>query len=132
MLRPMRRPHTAQLAALGIAGAALGCASTPAPDPRYRPAENVLEVVAVLRAHVDDDTYRFEAARDFTGRNVYRSSLLRLESMERVHAEALHAGRLGGVRAFAQGRARERLRAFALAAGEYRLAAERDAELADD
>jgi hypothetical protein len=86
----------------------------------------------VLRAHVPDDTYRFEPARDFTGRNVYRSSLLRLESMERVHAEALHAGQLDGVLSFAKGRALERLRAFTLAAGEYHLAAQRDAELAPD
>src|SRR5262247_2398835 len=112
MLRPMRRPHTAQLAALGIAGAALGCASTPAPDPAYRPAENVLEVVAVLRRHVPDDTYRFPPARDFTERNVYRSSLLRLENIERVHASALAAGYMDGVIAFAKGRALERLRAF--------------------
>jgi hypothetical protein len=132
MLRPMRRPPTARHAALGIALAAFGCASTPAPDPRYRPADNVLEVVAVLQAHVADDTYRFEPARDFTGRNVYRSSLLRLESLERVHAEALHAGHLDGVLAFAKGRSLERLRAFALASGEYRLAADRDAELADE
>ena len=68
-----------------------GCASTPEPDVRYRPAENVLEVIAVLRRHVPDDTYRFEPGQDFTGRNVYRSSLLRLESLERVHAESLRA-----------------------------------------
>src|SRR5262245_33778305 len=123
------RPPIALLAALA---AALACASAPTPDPRYRPAENVLEVVAVLRAHVGDDTYRFEPARDFTGRNVYRSSLLRLESIERVHAEALHGGHLDGVLAFSKGRALERLRAFTLASGEYRLAAERDAELADE
>jgi tetratricopeptide (TPR) repeat protein len=115
-----------------LALAALACASAPQPDPRYRPAENVLEVVAVLRAHIPDDTYRFEPARDFTGRNVYRSSLLRLESMEQVHAEALHAGHLDGVIAFAKGRALERLRAFDLAAGEYRLAAGRDPELASE
>jgi len=128
MLRGMGRPFRS----IWLAFAALACASTPEPDPRYRPAENVLEVVAVLRTHVPDDTYRFEPARDFTGRNVYRSSLLRLESMERVHAEALQAGHLDGVIAFAKGRSLERLRAFDLAAGEYRLAADRDAELAED
>jgi len=128
MLRPMRGP----VRSLCLVLAALACASTPDPDPRYRPAENVLEVVAVLRAHVPDDTYRFEPARDFTGRNVYRSSLLRLESMELVHAEALRAGHLDGVIAFAKGRSLERLRAFDLAAGEYRLAAGLDAELAAD
>src|SRR5499426_1660373 len=129
MLRPMRPPHMALGAASALALGALACASTPAPDPRYRPAENVLEVVAVLRAHVGDATYRFEPARDFTGRNVYRSSLLRLESMERVHAEALQGGHLDGVIAFAKGRSLERLRAFDLAAETYRVAADRDAEL---
>jgi tetratricopeptide (TPR) repeat protein len=107
-----------------------GCASTPEPDARYRPAENVLEVIAVLRRHVPDDTYRFEPGQDFTGRNVYRSSLLRLESLESVHAEALRATQMEGVIAFAKGRALERLRAFDLAAEEYRLAADLDRELA--
>jgi hypothetical protein len=131
MLRVMGRP-TRRFGALLAGFAALACASTPEPDPRYRPVENVLEVVAVLRAHVPDDTYRFEPARDFTGRNVYRSSLLRLESMQRVHAETLQAGHLDGVIAFAKGRSLERLRAFDLAAGEYRLAADLDRELAED
>ena len=131
MLRGMGRPLRSS-GVFCLAWAALACASTPEPDPRYRPAENVLEVVAVLRTHVPDDTYRFEPARDFTGRNVYRSSLLRLESMERVHTEALQAGHLDGVIAFAKGRSLERLRAFDLAAGEYRLAADRDAELAEE
>ena len=69
-----------------LATGALGCKSGQDPDPRYRPAENVLEVIAVLRRHVPDDTYRFEAAQDFTGRNVYRSSLLRLESSRPPYA----------------------------------------------
>jgi hypothetical protein len=99
-------------------------------SPRYRPVESVLEVIAVLRRHVPDDTYRFEPAQDFTGRNVYRSSLLRLESMEQVHVESLRVAHMDGVIAFAKGRALERLRAFELAGEEYRLAAELDRELA--
>ncbi len=118
---------TPALLALALLAA---CASSPEVDPRYRPAENVLEVVALLRRHVPDDTYRFEPARDFTGRDIYRSSLLRLESLERVHAEALRAGHLDGAIAFAKGRALERLRAFDLAAESYRLAAEREPDLA--
>jgi hypothetical protein len=102
----------------------LGCASTPEVDPRYRPSASVLEVIAVLRRHVPDDTYRFEPARDYTGRNVYRSSLLRLENLERVHAEGLRAGHMDGVIAFAKARSLERIRAFDLAAEEYRLGAE--------
>jgi hypothetical protein len=105
------------------------CASTPEVDPVYRPTENVLEVIAVLRAHIDDDTYRFEPARDFTGRNVYRSSLLRLENLEELHPNALRAGHMDGVLAFAKARSLERLRAFDLAAENYRLAADISEEL---
>lgn len=118
-----------RLAALALLGL-IACASSPEPDPRYRPAENVLEVVAVLRRHVPDDTYRFEAAHDFTGRNVYRSTLLRLESMENIHGGSLRASQMDGVVAFAKGRALERLRAYDLAADAYRLSAELDTELA--
>jgi len=106
-----------------------GCRSTPDVDARHSATASVLEVVAVLRRHVPDDTYRFEPARDFTGRNVYRSSLLRLENLERVHAEGLRAGQMDGVIAFAKGRALERIRAYGLAAESYRIAAEREAAL---
>lgn len=107
----------------------VGCSSTPEIDPRSQPSATALEIVAVLRRHVPDDTYRFEPARDFTGRNVYRSSLLRLENLERAHAESLRAGHLDGVIAFAKARALERIRAFDLAAGEYAFAAERERTL---
>ncbi|MEE8166030.1 MAG: hypothetical protein V3T64_10715 [Myxococcota bacterium] len=100
------------------------CASTPEVDPVYRPTENILEVIAVLRAHIDDDTYRFEPARDFTGRNVYRSSLLRLENLEARHRDAIRGSQMDGVLAFAKARSLERLRAFDLAAENYRLAAD--------
>jgi tetratricopeptide (TPR) repeat protein len=119
-------------ALLVLPAAWLACAGTPEVNPTYAPTENVLEVVAVLRRHVPDDTYRFEPGRDFTGRNVYRSSLLRLESLESRQADALRAGHLDGVIAFAKGRALERLRAFDLAADAYRLAADRDPELREE
>jgi len=107
----------------------LGCAGAAEVNPLYAPTENVLEVVAVLRLHVPDDTYRFEPARDFTGRNVYRSSLLRLENLESRQEDALRAGHLDGVITFAKGRALERLRAFDLASEAYHIAADRDPEL---
>ncbi len=111
-----------------VATLALACAG-PAPDPRFDPSESVLEVVAVLRRHVPDDTYRFEPAVDVTGRNVYRASLVRLENLERVHADALRSGYLDDVIAFAKGRALERLRSFELAADAYRRAAARKGAL---
>ncbi len=116
------------LALAGLAAGGAGCAK-PQPDPIYRPTESVLEVVAVLRRHVDDDTYHFQPAQDFTGRNVYRSSLLRLESLEKLHADALRSAHMDGVLAFAKGRSLERLRAYDLAGEQYRLAADLDPEL---
>lgn len=128
MTRPTRRLAGALAAMLGVA--TVGCAGSDLEPPaEYRPATSVLEVVAVLQRHVADDTYRFEAARDFSGRNVYRSTLLRLESIEVSQEEALRAGHLDDVIAFAKGRALERLRAFDLAAMSHRRAAERDGEL---
>ena len=90
----------------------------------YGPTESIIEVVAVLRRHVPDDTYRFVPASDFTGRNVYRSTLLRLENLEKLHADALRAGHLDGTIAFAKARSLERLRAYDLAAEHYRKAAQ--------
>ena len=108
----------------------VGCNTPPPPpDALHRPAESLLEVTAVLRRHVPDDTYRFPPARDFTGRNVYRASLLRLENLERAHAETLRAGTWDEVIAFAKGRALERLRAYDLAGASFRNAARYDGEL---
>ena len=122
MNRPTAIRRIALFLLLGSA-ALSGCRSTPEPDPRYRPSESLLEVLAVLRRHVPDDTYRFPPARDFSGRNIYRGSLLRLENLQKIHAEKLRSGYMDDVFAFARGRALERLRAFDLAASSYRIAA---------
>lgn len=86
----------------------------------YGPSEGILETVSVLRRHVPDDTYRFPPAQDFSGRNVYRASLLRLENLERAEAEAMRSGYMDPVLHFAKARALERLRAFELASQHYR------------
>ncbi len=101
-------------------------------DPAYEPAKGILEIVATLRRHIPDDTYRFEPARDLSGRNVYRASLTRLENMEQLHAEALRAGHMDEVIAFAKARALERLRAFDLASESYRAAARFEGTLAQE
>ena len=88
-------------------------------EATYAPTESVIEIVAVLRRHVPDDTYRFPPGTDFSGRNVYRASLLRLENLEKLHAGALRAGQLDEVIRFAKGRALERLRAYDLAAQHF-------------
>ena len=114
-----------------VAVSALGCStfSSKQIEARYSPSEGILETVAVLRRHVPDDTYRFPPANDFSGRNVYRASLLRLESLERAEASAMRSGYMDDVIAFAKARALERLRAFDLAAALYRESARLSSEL---
>ena len=98
----------------------------------YGPSEGILETVAVLRRHVPDDTYRFPPASDFSGRNVYRATLLRLESLERAEAEALRTGYMDAVVLFAKARALERLRGYDLAAQHYRESARLSNALRDE
>ena len=120
-------------ALLAVALFVSGCAAKPHPvPPQYQPAASALEVVATLRRHLPDDTYRFPAGLDFTGRNIYRASLIRLESIESVHADSLRAGNLDDVIAYSKGRALERLRAYDLAAESHRKAAEHDGPLRDE
>jgi len=114
-----------------LLGAAAACSTTKTEklEATYGPTESVVEVVAVLRRHVPDDTYRFPPATDFTGRNVYRSSLLRLETIERIQADPLRSGYMDPVIDFAKARALERLRAYDLARLHYLRAAQREGEL---
>jgi hypothetical protein len=114
-------------------GAVAACSTTKTEklEATYGPTESVVEVVAVLRRHVPDDTYRFPPATDFTGRNVYRSSLLRLETIERIQADPLRSGYMDPVIDFAKARALERLRAYDLARLHYLRAGQREGELHD-
>ena len=98
-------------------------------EAQYGPSEGILETIAVLRRHIPDDTYRFPPATDFSGRNVYRASLLRLESLERAEADALRSGYMNAVLFFAKARALGRLRGFDLAAQHYRESARISTEL---
>ena len=105
------------------------CRTHPTVDPRYLGVESLMETIAVLRRHIPDDTYRFEPALDFRGKNVYRASLERLENIERIHRESLQASTFDDVIAFSKGRALERLRAFDLAAVAYAKSASRAGDL---
>lgn len=128
-----RRGGTARGAAVALAGALLGgcLGGSPPPEAAYRPTENVLETVAVLRLHIDDDTYRFPPARDFAGKNVYRATLNRLESLEEIHADKFKSGYLLDVVWFAKASALERITEYDLAARHYARVAELDSPLAE-
>jgi tetratricopeptide (TPR) repeat protein len=109
----------------------LAACKTPEPEQVYRPTETILEVLAVLRLHIDDDTYRFPPARDFTGKNVYYASLVRLERLEEIHADKLASGYLTAPLLFAKARALERMGEYSLAARHYERVTQLDGELRD-
>ncbi len=130
----MSRRAVAALLVLAFAILATACAPYTARRQAaiYDPAESLTEVVAVLRRHIPDDTYRFPPGRDFTGRNVYRATLLRLENIERIHADELRSGYMDAVIDFSKARSLERLRGYDLAAAHYREAARKDQELREE
>jgi hypothetical protein len=111
---------------------ALACATGPEQDPLYRPTEDVLEVVAALRLHVDDDTYRFPPSRDFSGKNVYRAAFARLERLEEIYREKFRAGYMADVILFAKARALERIVEYDLAAQHYARVAALESPLRDE
>jgi hypothetical protein len=120
--------------ALGISLLAPGCStfSRRQAAAKYSPSEGILEIVAVLRRHVSDDTYRFPPAVDFSGRNVYRASLLRLENLERANDDAIRSGYMDAVSSFSKARSMERIRAYDLAVQQYQQSARYSSELRDD
>jgi tetratricopeptide (TPR) repeat protein len=121
-----------RLVGLALAGGALfACRSGPTPDPRYRPTQSVMEVVALVRKHTDDDTYRRAPARDFTGKNVYRASFSRLESLEQSYASKFSSGYLVDAITFAKGRTLERIGEYDLAEKAYQRVAALESSLAD-
>jgi hypothetical protein len=119
-----------RVCAIVCALVATACASTEPPPP-LTPTQDLLEVVAVVRLHVDDDTYRFPTARDFTGKNVFRVSFERLETLETAQPEKLASGYATDVVWFTKARALERICEYDLAARHYARVSELDSELAE-
>ena len=124
-----RRGARAAVALLGALLAA--CASAPPSDPTDLPTQDLLEVVAVLRLHVDDDTYRFPPARDISGLNVYRAAFERLETLEAAHPDKVGSGYATDVLWFSKARALERLGEYELATLHYERVSQLDSELAE-
>lgn len=102
-----------------------GCASSlPRKDPRYQPAENLLDILADFQHHLSDDTYRYEPPQDITGKNIYRATLLRLESYEKANPNSLKP-----IVFYSRAKALERLRDYGGAMRNYRPLTQVDSKL---
>lgn len=105
---------------------AVGCAGS-TKTTRYSPSETLLEILNDFQRHRTDDTYRFHAARDITGRNLYKVTLIRLSNYEKIHPN-----RFRDIIKFNKAKAYERLRAYDLAIRYYQDVLARNSPLAEE
>lgn len=92
----------------------------------FAPYEDLLEVLAPLTWHLNDDLYRFPPPRDPTGHDLLQLSLARLDGWEKRFPSSFR-----DVTAFGRAQTLERLGEYAKATAAYRqVAAERDSPLA--
>ncbi len=113
-----------------------GCAGllgrTAAPTEQGADAESLTAVVAELKLHMRDDTYRFDRAVGEDGRNVYAVALWKLDRLAAQRARAEDAWENADyVIEFARGKALERLRRYGDALGAYRRVAQSGSVLGD-
>jgi hypothetical protein len=108
--------------------AVTGCGSrAAAPDARYLPAGDLLDIIRDFQRLAKEDTYRFFIPKDITGVNIMKSTLLRLEDYEKKNP-----GQFTDIIQFNKALALERLREYDRAAVFFRRAAEGQGRLADE
>jgi len=97
-----------------------GCSSrTAAPDPRYAPAGDLLDIVKDFQRLMKEDTYRFPIPKDVTGINIMKATLVRLEDYE-----TKNPGKFTDIIQYNKAVALERLREYDQALAYYRKVAE--------
>jgi hypothetical protein len=102
-----------------------GCSRTVNPEVRYIPAGDLLDIVRDFQRHAREDTYRFAIAKDVTGVNVMKATLVRLDDYEKKNP-----GKFIDIIQFNKALALERLREYEQAAALYRKVAETEGRLA--
>ena len=113
----LKRARILLLVGVAVASGVLmwGCAPTVKETERYKPAENLLEILADFQRHLNDDTYRFPTFKDITGQNIYKATLLRLNNFER-----LYPNKFGPIVAYSRAKAYEKLQDYEAAVASYR------------
>lgn len=93
-----------------------GCSSrAAAPDTRYAPAGDLLDIVKDFQRLAKEDTYRFAIPKDVTGVNIMKATLVRLNDYE-----TKNPGQFTDIVQFNKASALERLREYDQAAALYR------------
>jgi polyhydroxyalkanoate synthesis regulator phasin len=116
---------------LAILGAACRSASGPAPDPRdVGDGETLTRVVAELRMHLRDDTYRQPRPLTGDGRDLFEAILWKLDRLQRERGlEPEGWQNVDYVIELARARVLEKMRRYAEAQAAYARVAERSSAL---
>jgi tetratricopeptide (TPR) repeat protein len=103
-----------------------GCSSrAAAPQARYVPAGDLLDIVKDFQRLAREDTYRFSIPKDVTGINIMKATLSRLQDYE-----TKNRSQFSDIVQYNKALALERLREYDQAAALYRKVAETDGRLA--
>ncbi len=127
----VRFPRTSSIpfallpAVIAIAAWSVGCASGPAPVPY--PHVSVMTVLAELDIFLNRDPYTQPAGRDLEGGNIFRVSLVRIQTLEELFGEEY-----ADVLLYSKGQCHERLSAWKVAANAFEAAARHGTSLADE
>jgi tetratricopeptide (TPR) repeat protein len=119
-----RRFFQLLLVSLALGVSIWGCAPTVKETERYKPAENLLEILTDFQRHLNDDTYRFPTFKDITGQNIYKATLLRLKNFER-----LYPNKFGPIVAYSRAKAYEKLQDYSAAIASYEQIVDTGSEL---
>ena len=105
-----------------------GCSSrAAAPDIRYAPAGDLLDIIKDFQRLAREDTYRFPIPKDITGVNIMKATLLRLQDYEKKNPR-----QFTGIIQYNKALALERLREYDQAANSFRKVAESEDRLATE
>jgi hypothetical protein len=96
-------------------------------NPRYQPAENLLQILTDFQKHLGDDSYRFEAAKDITGKNIFKATLTRLENYQKTYPNSMVP-----IIYFSRAKALEKLHDYAGAVENYKLVLEGESRLTQE
>ena len=92
-----------------------GCSSQTAPEARYVPAGDLLDIVKDFQRLAKEDTYRFPIPKDITGINIMKATLVRLSDYEKKNP-----GKFTDIVQYNKALALERLREYDQALAFFR------------
>lgn len=95
------------------------CSPKLAVEKQYVPAQNLMDIVKDFQRHAREDVYRFPIAKDVTGVNIMKATLVRLDDYERKNPR-----QFTDIIQYSRAVAYERLREYEPALANYHKVAE--------